>query len=232
MPNFDELDLSFEMNAPLALGGGGSEAGFGPGGEDEWAAATTTNLGSRLDISLAGSERDDESLASRSLASGPDEAPFSVGAGSDAGSRRRTNESTIEIRRGPLLFSYPVNGTANVTSLNATMVERTSVERIPNASFGIALENPNASALAFSGFGALNAVVPFDRARPPATITARARMTTGNVQVNYEKNGMPPPSPVKAEDCNGTAFDVELVPMAHTHLRLTVLPVLENAIGA
>ena len=40
------------------------------------------------------------------------------------------------------------------------------------------------------------------------------------------------PSPVKAEDCNGTAFDVELVPMAHTHLRLTVLPVLENAIGA
>ena len=137
----------------------------------------------------------------------------------------------IEIRRGPLLFSYS-NGTANVTSLNATMVERTSVERIPNASFGIALENPNASALAFSGFGALNAVVPFDRARPPATITARARLTTGNVQVNYEKNGMPPPSPVKAEDCNGTAFDVELVPMAHTHLRLTVLPVLENAIGA
>ena len=112
------------------------------------------------------------------------------------------------------------------------LLESTSVERIPNASFGIALENPNASALAFSGFGALNAVVPFDRARPPATITARARMTTGNVQVNYEKNGMPPPSPVKAEDCNGTAFDVELVPMAHTHLRLTVLPVLENAIGA
>ncbi len=143
-----------------------------------------------------------------------------------------TLAGAIEIRRGPLLFSYPVNGTANVTSLNATMVERTSVERIPNASFGIALENPNASALAFSGFGALNAVVPFDRARPPATITARARMTTGNVQVNYEKNGMPPPSPVKAEDCNGTAFDVELVPMAHTHLRLTVLPVLENAMGA
>ena len=52
-------------------------------------------------------------------------------------------------------------------------------------------------------------------------------MTTGNVQANYEKQGDPPVSPVKAEDCNGTAFDVELVPMGHTYLRLTVLPVLE-----
>ena len=137
----------------------------------------------------------------------------------------------IEIRRGPLLFSYPVNGTVNVTEINATMVESTRVDRVVNASFGIALENPNASALVFSGFGALNAVVPFDRAQPPATITARARMTTGSVQADYEKNGMPPPSPVKAEDCNGTAFDVELVPMAHTHLRLTVLPVLEDVNG-
>ena len=111
------------------------------------------------------------------------------------------------------------------------MVESTRVDRVVNASFGIALENPNASALAFSGFGALNAVVPFDRAQPPATITARARMTTGSVQADYEKNGMPPPSPVKAKDCDGTAFDVELVPMAHTHLRLTVLPVLEDVNG-
>ncbi|KAH8080361.1 hypothetical protein JL720_9054 [Aureococcus anophagefferens] len=90
--NFDELDLSFEMNAPF----GGGVGGGGDGGADEWAAAATTqNLGNARDISLAGSEMDDDSLAgSRSQELGG--APFSAG----GGSRRFTDASSIEMMRG------------------------------------------------------------------------------------------------------------------------------------
>jgi len=80
------------MNAPF----GGGVGGGGDGGADEWAAAATTqNLGNARDISLAGSEMDDDSLAgSRSQELGG--APFSAG----GGSRRFTDASSIEMMRG------------------------------------------------------------------------------------------------------------------------------------
>ena len=80
------------MNAPFSGGVGGG----GDGGADEWAAAATTqNLGNARDISLAGSEMDDDSLAgSRSQELGG--APFSAG----GGSRRFTDASSIEMMRG------------------------------------------------------------------------------------------------------------------------------------
>ena len=37
-----------------------------------------------------------------------------------------------------------------------------------------------------------------------------------------------PDGPVPLSACNGSLFDAELVPLAHSHLRLTVLPVLAD----
>ena len=51
-------------------------------------------------------------------------------------------------------------------------------------------------------------------------------MTTG--VKSYDK-GYVPDSPVQSKYANGSVVDVDLVPLAHTYLRLTVLPVMENA---
>lgn len=71
MANFDELDLDFELDAPLGGGGRPSELTSDPRA-DEWAAAATTThrIGHVRDISLADDEEDfaAASLGSRSVA--------------------------------------------------------------------------------------------------------------------------------------------------------------------
>ena len=95
MANFDELDLDFELDAPLGGGGRPSELTSDPRA-DEWAAAATTThrIGHVRDISLADEEEDfaAASLGSRSVA------------GDDVGRARRggpgSDVSSIEIMRG------------------------------------------------------------------------------------------------------------------------------------
>ena len=95
MANFDELDLDFELDAPLGGGGRPSELTSDPRA-DEWAAAATTThrIGHVRDISLADDEEDfaAASLGSRSVA------------GDDVGRARRggpgSDVSSIEIMRG------------------------------------------------------------------------------------------------------------------------------------
>ena len=136
--------------------------------------------------------------------------------------------SAVEVRRGPLLFTYPLPGRVNVTSLNGTLVQQTRVDldRTGDTPWMIALQNPpdTTDALPFSGFAPL-AAMPFDRAHPPATIRVQARSTTG--LKGYDKGNVPD-GPVPLSACNGSLFDAELVPLAHSHLRLTVLPVLAD----
>ena len=62
-----------------------------------------------------------------------------------------------------------------------------------------------------------------DRDRPPAKISAKAQATTGCK--SYDK-GYVPDSPVDAKYAAGSEYYVDLVPLAHTNLRLTVLPVM------
>ena len=136
-------------------------------------------------------------------------------------------KGAVEITRGPLLFSFPVPGRRNTTSLNGTYVETTFVMVDAGAPWQIALVDPtDAASLTFGGFEALTAGLPFDRDRPPAKITAKAKVTTG--VKSYDK-GYVPDSPVQSKYANGSVVDVDLVPLAHTYLRLTVLPVMENA---
>ena len=94
--NFDELDLDFELDAPLGGGGRPSELTSDPRA-DEWAAAATTThrIGHVRDISLADDEEDfaAASLGSRSVA------------GDDVVGRARrggpgSDVSSIEIMRG------------------------------------------------------------------------------------------------------------------------------------
>ena len=96
MANFDELDLDFELDAPLGGGGRPSELTSDPRA-DEWAAAATTThrIGHVRDISLADDEEDfaAASLGSRSVA------------GDDVVGRARrggpgSDVSSIEIMRG------------------------------------------------------------------------------------------------------------------------------------
>ena len=83
------------------------------------------------------------------------------------------------------------------------------------------------SQLAFSGFSAVGEDAPFDRVRPVATIKVRVRLTEG-IQ-NYDR-GFVPNGPITASECVGDLFDVEFVPIAQSHLRITVLPVLAEDI--
>ena len=71
--------------------------------------------------------------------------------------------------------------------------------------------------------------VPFDRSSPPGSIRARARPTV-DVNNQYGK-GHAPDSPVRLSDCSGPAMDVDLVPICHSYLRFTALPVLANVTG-
>jgi hypothetical protein len=69
---------------------------------------------------------------------------------------------------------------------------------------------------------------PFDRTRPLATITAKARQVTADSghtgKTNYAK-GYIPASPIPPAECNGSAVEeITLVPLGHSYLRFTVLP--------
>lgn len=132
------------------------------------------------------------------------------------------DNGAVEINRGPLLFTFAIPGKVNRSSIdpNGTAMMTTSVVLDDSAPWQIALKDPSAS-LAFEGFTAV-AGVPFDHASPPATIKGQARQVAG-----YRK-ALPPASPVQAKDFNGTLFDIKLIPLAHSHLRLTVLPVLAD----
>ena len=78
---------------------------------------------------------------------------------------------------------------------------------------------------AFGGFVPVSSV-PFDHESPPATIKARAKVVHDKSPKGYAQ-GKVPDGPIPASDTNGTAFDVELVPIANTNaMRITVLPVL------
>ena len=130
------------------------------------------------------------------------------------------------------------------------MVQETTVVPDNSKPWQIALQNPNTTELVFSGFSAVSAV-PFDHMRPPATITAKAKVVNGEPRAlsltprarvsgaadgdsradnqgrqSYAK-GHVPDGPIPAAHTNGSLFEVELVPLAHSNgLRLTVLPVL------
>lgn len=121
------------------------------------------------------------------------------------------------------MFTYPVSGRTNVTQLNGTLVQTTSVEIDDAAPWQIALKSPNTS-LSFNGFTTMPPI-PFDSKAPAAAIKAQAMSVT-----NYEKGNVPD-GPVPASNWNGTLFDIQLVPLAFSNaLRLTVLPVLaENS---
>ena len=114
-------------------------------------------------------------------------------------------------------------GAANSSSLNGTWIEDTFVARDDSKNWQIALVDPSNSSLVFSGFSPVDAAVPFDRDRPPAKISAKAQATTGCK--SYDK-GYVPDSPVDAKYAAGSEYYVDLVPLAHTNLRLTVLPVM------
>lgn len=145
----------------------------------------------------------------------------------------------VEIRRGPLLFSFAVPSIENVTLLNGTcgvlcnkfkgmttaMVRETVVVPDNTKPWQIALQDPNTT-LVFGGFAPVSAV-PFDHeSPPPATIKARAQVVHDKNPRGYAK-GIVPDGPILASDTNGTVFDVELVPIGNTNaMRITVLPVL------
>lgn len=135
----------------------------------------------------------------------------------------KSPKGAVEISRGPLLFTFPVPGAVNVTSLNGTYIEETFVKVDNSKPWQIALQNPSTTT-SFSGFGPVPDV-PFDRDAPPATITAKACATKG---LNGYDKGRVPDSPVKLTACDGDMIDVKLVPLAHSNLRLTVLPVLAD----
>ena len=106
-----------------------------------------------------------------------------------------------------------------------SVVQQTSVVVDDSKPWQIALKEPTTS-LAFSGFTQV-ADIPFDRAHPAAKIRAQAKLTTDGV---YRKGNVPN-SPVRADQTTGSLFEVDLVPLAHSYLRLTVLPVLADDRG-
>ena len=136
-----------------------------------------------------------------------------------------TAKNAVEISRGPLLYTLPVPGTVQTVELNGSYVQQTDVNVDSSTPWWIALVDPNATAPVFEGFAAVNPGVPFDRDSPPATITVQAKVTQ-NCH-NYAEKGDVPDSPVPAANVvAGDATAYSLVPIAHSHLRLTVLPVL------
>lgn len=135
----------------------------------------------------------------------------------------KTPKGAVEIKRGPLLYTFPVPGRVVMKELNGTRVEDTRVVVDDTKVWQIALKAPSPETLTFSGFKPLHSRVPFSRDAPPATIAATARETV-NCK-GYDK-GRVPPSPITAKNVNGTDFTVHLVPLAHSFLRITVLPVL------
>jgi hypothetical protein len=128
----------------------------------------------------------------------------------------------VEIRRGPLLYTYPVAGIINRTSINGTTVQKTCVDRDDSKPWQIALKNPNTS-LEFAGFAPV-ADIPFDRAHPGARIKAQAKQTNDGIYKGHDGNI--PSGPIPLVKCKGDFFEIDLVPLAHSHLRLTVLPVI------
>ena len=135
----------------------------------------------------------------------------------------------VEVHRGPLIFTFPVPGVVSTTVLNATsfgMVHKTAVAPDDTKTTLIALQNPTADTLTFSGWSPAPAI-PFDRDSPPGSIRARACPTV-DVNGQYAK-GHAPDSPVALSLCKGPAMDVDLVPISHSYLRFTALPVLANA---
>ena len=70
--------------------------------------------------------------------------------------------------------------------------------------------------------------IPFDRAHPAATIKAKARAAI-DANGQYAK-GHIPNSPVPLSSCGDAVLDVELVPIAHSYLRFTVLPVVAGTL--
>jgi hypothetical protein len=122
-------------------------------------------------------------------------------------------------------------GIVNTTVLNETsfgMVHKTSVKIDTTKPYLYALTDPNASdAFSWGGFNEVEGV-PFDRTRPLATITTKARQVTANSgnsgKTNYAKGAIPA-SPVPPAECNGSAVEeITLVPLGHSYLRFTVLP--------
>ena len=135
----------------------------------------------------------------------------------------------VEVHRGPLIFTFPVPGVVSTTQLNATsfgMVHKTAVVPDTTKTTLIALQNPTADTLTFSGWSPAPAI-PFDRDSPPGSIRARACPTV-DVNGAYAK-GHAPDSPVALSLCTGPVVAVDLVPISHSYLRFTALPVLANA---
>ena len=64
------------------------------------------------------------------------------------------------------------------------MVQETTVVPDNSKPWQIALQNPNTTELVFSGFSAVSAV-PFDHMRPPATITAKAKVVNGESHAHF-----------------------------------------------
>jgi hypothetical protein len=139
--------------------------------------------------------------------------------------------SSVEITRGPLLYTFPVPFHMKQVSLNATncgnaTATTTSFTVDYTKPYAVGLKDP-ATAFTFSGFQNVHPGVPFDSKFPAATIKGQGRMVNGWMK-RGRLSGIPPHSPVPASDFNGTLIDVELVPLANSHLRLTALPVLAD----
>lgn len=146
--------------------------------------------------------------------------------------RGKWRNGAAEVHRGPLVYAYPVPGVITRSIMNSTswsMVTKVSVS--PDASGGAAKPTmialrPNATEMVFGGFTAV-AGVPFARAHPPATIKVRACAIITDPSGG---KGRIPGSPVPTTKCiGGGVVDVELVPLSHTYIRLTALPVLDDS---
>lgn len=133
-------------------------------------------------------------------------------------------KNTIIVRRGPLLFSLPVPSVTTQTSLNGSWIVQTSHELDKNSTWQLGIDN--SSSMKFSGFRPTSPI-PFDIRYPAASVTVTARVVRGWCPRGPDKcSAIPPASPVPAQDQNGSSINVDLVPLANTNLRLTVLPVL------
>lgn len=110
--------------------------------------------------------------------------------------------------------------------MRTAMVRTTELAVDNSKPWQIALQSPDAASLVFSGFTPVAADVPFDHRHPPATIKAQAKLVHDRNARGYPQ-GKVPDGPIPASMTNGSVFEVELVPLAHSNaLRMTVLPVL------
>lgn len=113
--------------------------------------------------------------------------------------------NAVEIRRGPLLFTFPIPTITNITQLNGTRgcelqpgkkchfptmpasyVKQTDVSIDQSKPWQIALQSPTAASLVFSGFNPLSAV-PFDHTKPSCTLKVQAKVVVDKDPKGYPK---------------------------------------------